>query len=84
MSPATDPPEERATIDALADALFEGGDPESPRDRAAAEAIRRAGAAALMTLANRRDAALRTARATTPGRIGPGDTHPIESGSYVP
>jgi tetratricopeptide (TPR) repeat protein/HEAT repeat protein len=69
MSPATDPPEERATIDALADALFEGGDPESPRDRAAAEAIRRAGAAALMTLAGRRDAALRTARAAAGERV---------------
>ena len=50
--------EERATVDALADALFEGGDAESPRDLAAAEAIRRAGAGALMALANRaKDAA---------------------------
>ncbi len=49
---ATNPVEERATIDALADALFQGGDPESPRDQAAADAIRRAGAAALMTLAS--------------------------------
>ena len=50
LAPATDKVEERATVDALADALFEGGDPESPRDQAGAAGIRRAGAAALMTL----------------------------------
>jgi tetratricopeptide (TPR) repeat protein/HEAT repeat protein len=49
---ATDKVEERATTDALADALFEGGDPESPRDQAAAEGVRRAGASALMMLAS--------------------------------
>ena len=59
MPAAAEAAEQRATIDAMADALFEGGDPESPRDQAAAEAIRRAGAAALMTLAGRMDGAQR-------------------------
>jgi tetratricopeptide (TPR) repeat protein/HEAT repeat protein len=52
LPPAPNKVEERATVDALADALFEGGNPESPRDQASAEAIRRAGAGALVTLAS--------------------------------
>ncbi len=40
--------EERATIDALAGAVFAGGDPESPRAVIAAEGVRRAGSAALV------------------------------------
>ncbi len=50
---AADKAKEEATIKTLADALFEGGDPGSARDQAAAEGIRRAGAGALMVLAGR-------------------------------
>ncbi|HEY2516182.1 MAG TPA: HEAT repeat domain-containing protein [Polyangiaceae bacterium] len=53
MPAPADKAEERATITALADALFEAGDAESPRAQASAAAIRKAGAAALMTLATR-------------------------------
>ncbi len=49
MHPSADRPSQRATIAAMADAVFAGGDPESPRAQAAAEAVRRAGCAALVT-----------------------------------
>ncbi|MGO8994807.1 MAG: tetratricopeptide repeat protein [Polyangiaceae bacterium] len=71
MPPSPEKVEDKATVDALADALFTGGAPESPRDQAAAEGIRRAGAAALMSLAARADnaAAPRAGRPASAPRI---------------
>jgi tetratricopeptide (TPR) repeat protein/HEAT repeat protein len=53
MPPSHDTPSERATIAAMADAVFAAGDPESPRAQAAAEAVRRAGCAALVMMNKR-------------------------------
>jgi HEAT repeat protein len=53
MPASPDKAEERATVSAMADAVFEGGDPESPHAQAAAAALRRAGSGALMALAAR-------------------------------
>jgi tetratricopeptide (TPR) repeat protein/HEAT repeat protein len=46
----------RAAIAAMADAAFAGSDPESPRSRAAGEAVQRAGSGALIIMASGRDA----------------------------
>ena len=48
---ATDDAKQDATVKALTDALFEGGDPSSSRDQAAADGVRKAGASALVVLA---------------------------------
>jgi len=53
MPPGRDKATQRATISAMADAVFAGGDAESPRAQAAAEAIRRAGCAALVMMNKR-------------------------------
>ncbi len=48
----TDPPGGKASIQAMSDAVFAGGETQSSRARLAGEAIQRAGSAALVLLAN--------------------------------
>ncbi len=64
--------EEEASVAALADALFVGGEPESARDLAASAAIRRAGASALMTMARGTRSAT-AAHDTVPTALAAGD-----------
>jgi HEAT repeat protein len=80
MPPSPQPIEQQATIAALADALFVGGEPESTRDVAAAAAIRRAGAAALMVLA--RGAPRAGAEGSIPAAAG-GSTDTIDVGAVL-
>jgi HEAT repeat protein len=69
---SSQPVEEDATIAALADALFVGGEPESARDLAASAAIRRAGASALMAMARGARAAS-ASRDAVPTALAAGD-----------
>jgi tetratricopeptide (TPR) repeat protein/HEAT repeat protein len=65
-----------AVLAAMADAVLSGGDPDSPRARAASESLRRAGSAALVMMA---------AGARDPSRLGggkaEGDPFPVPEGS---
>jgi len=62
-------PQTRPAVAAMADALFPGGDVESPRARASSQALSRAGAAALVVLASKTPGASSDALATPDGNV---------------
>jgi cellulose synthase operon protein C len=75
-----DAPAGRAALGAMADAVFAGTESVSPRARASADALRRAGSAALIMLANRSTLERRLARGGAPNALAvPDDALDVET-----